>query len=222
MTFAVNVGAAGPESTSATDADAKHCQWDDFIDGNARISAADVKNSAGPRVHFMKFDAHCANGPERACRDRGYLVPGDSVAIAKHYAGLACVWFNRRNVNDEIVGWLPQTALDESKPRAAPPTSSWVKEWSRYIASGNESKITITLAPDGRSLRVAGFAEWMSGGATEPHTGEFEGSAQAQGNQLTIHDNGCVVEMFLLGDDHLFVRDHFDCGGMNVTFRGLY
>lgn len=219
--MALNASAVEPAPTSAAKEPA-HCTWDDFIDGDARLSVADVKKAAGPRVHFLKVDASCPKGATGACRAGGYLVPGDTVAIAGHHAGLACAWFNRRNVNDEVVGWLPETALDESPPPSAPALSSWVKEWSRYIASGNESSIAITLDADGHSLHVKGSAEWMGGGATEPHLGEFEGSAQPQGNRLKIGDDGCIVELFLLSEGNLFARDHFNCGGMNVTFRGLY
>jgi hypothetical protein len=224
LAFASQAHAQDAQQTSPAGApgEATHCGWDDFMTGQTPIRVAQVKKSAGPRVHFRKDDAHCAKGVQRPCQDRAYLVPDDTVAVAGHRASLACVWFNRRNVNDEIVGWLPADALDELPVPTAPALSSWTKEWSRFIALGNESSITITLAADGHALHAKGFAEWMGGGATEPNMGEFEGSALPQGNHLTVNDNGCVVEMFLLSDSDLFVRDHFDCGGMNVTFRGLY
>ena len=199
-----------------------HCAWDDFMYGEAKISVGEIRKSAGPRVHFLKYAGHCGKDPQHACPDRAYLVPGDAVAIAKHHDTLACAWYNRTQVNDEVVGWLPQSALEETAPPEAPALANWTKAWSRFISLGNESNVTITRDADGNSLHVVGSAEWMGGGATEPHLGEFEGSAQPQGNRLVIHSNVCVVEMFLLDDYHLFARDHFDCGGMNVTFRGLY
>lgn len=224
LAFTIQAHAQDARKTSPAGApgEAMHCRWDDFMTGQTPIRVAQVKKSAGPRVHFRKDDTQCAKGVQRPCQDRAYLVPDDTVAVAGHRAGLACAWFNRRNVNDAIVGWLPADALDELPLPAAPALSSWIKEWSRFIALGNESSITITLTADGHALHAKGFAEWMGGGATEPHIGEFEGSALPQGNHLTVNDNGCVVEMFLLSDYDLFVRDRFDCGGMNVTFRGLY
>ena len=93
------------------------------------------------------------------------------------------------------------------------------------MAPGNEANLTVSLEPDGQSLHVVGAAEWMSRAmeSSGPHTGEVDGSGRPQGNRLVVGDAGaCVLELYLLGEDTLFAVDHHSCGGMNVTFDGLY
>jgi hypothetical protein len=203
----------------------RQCDYGDFM-SSAHLQVASVREGVGRRVHFFRSSATCPEGAAPECSDKAYLVPKDTVAVAKHRAGFACAWYQRKNVNDRIVGWLPAAALEESAPPSAPPLSAWVSEWSRFVTLGNEARLTITLEPDGRSLRVTGEAEWMSTTTKDavPNLGGVSGVGRPEGNRLIIQDEGgdCGLELFLLDTGALFAREHHHCGGMNVTFEGLY
>ncbi len=55
------------------------------------------------------------------------------------------------------------------------------------------------------------------------HTGEVEFEAAPNGNFLTLEENEdlCSVTLRLVGD-YLVVSDNLKCGGVNVTFNGVY
>jgi hypothetical protein len=223
LLLAVLCAGSGPGAFAA---DERGCDSADFTTSPAPApQLATVRSGAGARVHFFRGGGSCPEGPAAECRQKAYLVPGDSVAVAQHRTGFACAWYQRSNVNDAIVGWLPVKALEETKPPSSPPLAAWVREWTRFVASGNEATIQITRDPDGRSLRVAGEAQWMSSGMKDsgPNLAEVSGVGRPEGNRLVIHGEGdCVLELYLLDTGSLFVRDGFRCGGMNVTFSGLY
>jgi hypothetical protein len=209
---------------TALPAEERECEPGDFTSTSApHLTLAEVRDGAGRRVHFFRGGGRCPDGPAAECRNKAYLVPGDTVVVAQHRGGFACAWYQRSTVNDAVVGWLPARALEELRPPADPPRSAWVREWSRFAGPGHEATLTIRLDPDGQSLRVVGEAQWTSAGASGPHLGEVDGTARPQGNRLVIQGGGdCVLELFLLGDGALFARDGHRCGGMNVTFDGLY
>ena len=214
--------------THAADAPttAEHdCNFADFTPETAdQLRAATVKADTGARVYFSKGGGDCP-GDSKSCRDKRYLVAGDQVVLTKRLHGFACAWYERKNVNEYIVGWLPTKALDEIEAPASPPSSAWIREWSRFVALGNQATLTISADAGGDSLHIVGEALWLSSAsAAGPHTGEFDGVGKPRGNHLSVKDNDgeCVLDLFLLDDNVLFVQSHGICGGMNVRFDGLY
>jgi hypothetical protein len=117
---------------------------------------------------------------------------------------------------------------------AAPVKSAdWLGKWSRV-----EAGITVTAGAAG-ALRITGDATF---GTKDPdrvrrgavNTGAIEGDVTPAGDRLSfaIGDNatlpvneggefGCRVWMRRIGP-WLIVDDNNNCGGANVTFRGIY
>jgi len=107
--------------------------------------------------------------------------------------------------------------------------ADWSGDWKRV-----EAEIKITNS--GGSLRAEGNATF---GALDPsrvkrgavNLGDFSGPLVLQGGQATFSDKdidpkkpddfGCRLRMARAAD-FLFVQDNMQCGGMNVSFSGLY
>jgi len=53
------------------------------------------------------------------------------------------------------------------------------------------------------------------------HEGAVEGEAQTNENRLHITEGACEVDLALIGG-FLNVQDNRECGGMNVTFTGVW
>jgi hypothetical protein len=92
-----------------------------------------------------------------------------------------------------------------------------------------ESDITIKPGAKPGTLSISGDATW---GGFDPervkkgavHTGEIAGLASPSGPTLAFDDatdSDCKLWMHRLGP-YLLVSDSYNCGGMNVTFWGVY
>jgi len=181
-----------------------------FADDQKDLRPARVGGSAPAALYKDSTKGCPQKGPE--CRTTSALAPGTEVLVSKINGGFACVWQSH-----DVVGWLPAAAVG---PAVAfdrnPPLSSWGGEWRFF-----DNSVTITPAPDGRRLHVAGQAFWH--GINSTHDGSIEFDAAPSANHLSDRDkdSGCEVQMTLVGR-RLIVSDNRRCGGMNVTFAGVY
>lgn len=190
-----------------------------------------------PRVFFVRG---AEGGPEcpaetPACRAASFVVPGDVVLVAGQEGRFACVAFaNAKGVN--TLGLLPAATLSPvtDAPDGPGHEESWLGTWSRI-----EATIAIKPAASG-ALTVHGDATW---GGEDPvrvrnggvHTGEVGGTASpdaagvlefADGDKATLPYNPadkmlCSIRMLRRGP-YLVVSDNMACGGLNVSFAGLY
>ena len=179
-----------------------------------------IKADAG-KVFFRKNGDRKNTCPSAApqCQDKAYLVPGDLVVLGAKRGEFVCVDYD--NGKGSRGGWLPSAAL-EPAPLANDP-AAWVGGWKRV-----EADITIEKTKDG--LKASGEATY---GSLDPervkrgavNLGSFSGSLALKDGQGRIVDDdsisGCNVKLARAGD-FLFVRDNNVCGGMNVSFSGLY
>lgn len=190
--------------------------------------------AASPRSYFIK-DASSAKGcpgPSDACRDKSYLVPGDRVVAGAVQGAFTCVDYVGAGGSDRA-GWI---ATADLKPEPAPPVAAadWLGRWHR-----DEADITIKPA-DGKRLLVHGDATF---GAHDPgrvkrggvNVGEIAGRVAPDGADLAFDmqsdavtlpvekgdEADCKVWMRRLGP-YLIVSDDRNCGGMNVSFDGIY
>lgn len=193
------------------------------------------------RVHFIENlstkKTFCPADTE-ACRRKGFVVPGDTVLAGVTANGLTCVSYiapNAKRVKDEFPetsGFLPASALVE-QPQAALTFDDWFGTWTRSA----EGEIDIMRSPDGK-LKILGSATF---GAKDPrrvkvgavNMGELDGEALPKGNMLALgpgYDgtkpfgddrSECRARLRLFGR-YLVVEDNLACGGMNVSFTGIY
>ena len=185
------------------------------------------------RVSFVR-DAEGSNGCPNttdACRDRAYLVPGNQVIAGVVSKGFTCVDYVGAK-GDDRAGWVPSASVER---QSAPPIdgADWIGTWTR-----TEATVTIKSAGGGR-LKLSGDATY---GALDPdrvkrgaiNTGEFEADTMAGGANLAfdVADQRTLpVDKGDEGDSkmwtrrlgpYLLVDDNNACGGLNVTFRGIY
>jgi hypothetical protein len=193
-------------------------------------------NDLFPRVNFVKRSVIQKGCPSSrsGCRDKAYLIPGDEVVIIGAKDDFVCASYAGAK-GGVTEGWLPRAAVTIVSELPAMGAEEWVGRW----ISGPEQTIMIASSSQMGRLTIKGEASW---GASDPrrvargavHVGELDGEAAALGADLSfgMGENGplpfdeaddvdCKVQMRRLGP-YLLVKDNGMCGGMNVTFTGLY
>lgn len=179
---------------------------------------AKIKGKKGERVYFYGEENDCPNG--KNCRLKSYLIPGDEVIVSRNFGKWSCSWYQPKR-GAETVGWLETENLEFSELSQNPETKDWLGEWNY----GRESSITIAKSKKSGFFDVKGNSFWNGGGGNV-NVGEIEESVSADGNILKIGEKdteeyACKVTMRLLGR-FLVVSDNLNCGGLNVTFSGVY
>jgi hypothetical protein len=196
------------------------------------VSLATVKG--GRRTYFISQSTETlpdCPSDSSACRLKAYLVPGDVVLARSSVGKFRCVTF-RSVEGTGTNGFLPKDALID-EPLASPTPNDWAGKWVR----DKEASITITVKGD--ALAVKGDATF---GGSDPeriergavNIGEIEEMAAPRGNLIAIGSdydgmmkptmleaNDCRVRLRLFGR-YLAVDDNGGCGGLNVSFTGVY
>ena len=204
--------------------------------GNCTGVGFDVKRplvvstvTAKPRANFVKSaweDAACP-ADSADCQRKAYLVPGDLVLTGAVLGPYTCVAYQspRARKPDWTSGWMQSLALSPVAPMASPRLSDWIGTWSH---PGGE--ITIARGKDG-ALKIDG--EHFYSGVQNVQTGGIDAEAvKPDGGILAFADDGrvafdkaeegsCRVRMQRLRE-YLVVEDDGGCGGVMVTFTGLY
>ncbi len=181
---------------------------------------------------------HCPAEVDR-CQLKAFLVPGDLVLAGPAMDSFICAHFiapNARLVKEqfrETIGFLPLSELKEI-PRSSNAGSAWLGTWRR------SAEAEIKIEPEaGGKLKILGSATF---GALDParvrrgavNLGELEGTvAQPRTNVIAIGDGWDGSQP--MGDDrsecrarlrlfapYLVVEDNGGCGGINVSFTGVY
>ncbi|HEY0116443.1 MAG TPA: hypothetical protein VGB54_12055 [Allosphingosinicella sp.] len=214
--FAIMIGAAATPA-AAQSVDDGFCRNGSFPKAQATFGFATVTGSG--RLHFLEDMDGCPNA-ERRCRGSSYVVPGDRVVTGRSQGNYVCAYFPSRGGG--TAGWVERVRLRSLRTDPAPPLSAWAGTWSD---EGGNPTIRIT-ARRGR-LQGSGTAywpgppgstDWPAGGV---HQGAFEGELVRRGNRARHADDGCEIDFVLLGD-MLLAGDNNSCGGMNVSFTGVY
>lgn len=182
--------------------------------GPAAQSFGLAKIVGAPKVYLKNCPpgaADCTELPKTP-----YVIPGDEVIVGGRAGNAVCV--AKPNRLGDTAGWVTEYQVElETAPPA--PVSAWVGHW---VQPGGD---TIDLKSKGAGLAVSGNACWPSctGKTTYgPHVGDLEGAATPAGGRLAIgSDDDCEAQMWLVGA-YLVVFDNMGCGGMNVTFTGVY
>jgi hypothetical protein len=199
--------------------------------GSTKLALARVLPNTG-RVQFRT--APDCNDSTAGCVRRGYVVSGNELIATVRSGNRLCVVFVAPN-GSEFWGWLPVQALAVSTPAVR--LIDWAGRWKQI-----EAAIEIVPTRNG-ALSIKGDATF---GASDPdrvrrgavNTGEIAATISPTGNMLdfAMHDGGgatrtvpwssaaeydCAVRMQRVGQ-WLVVDDNNNCGGLNVTFRGIY
>jgi hypothetical protein len=177
------------------------------------IHLAKATPDATGKVHFRNDDsAKCP--ADASCAEKAYVVAGDQLLASKEYGGWVCAWYFSKK--HEYVGWIRPT-VSTPLPAHPPALADWKGDWTGW------ADVTLEPKPDG-SIYVTGTAIW-SGGNGNVHDGELDDTAKPVGNRLEIGDAkeeyACHVVFQLIGG-YLLANDSGYCGGVNVSFSGVY
>jgi hypothetical protein len=194
-------------------APANLCRNGGFASDAKEFRAARVRGPRGSRAYFYGEDEGCP-GPEAKCRQKTYVVSGDALVVSRAYGDYVCAWFQPAR-GYETVGWLRSDRLELSGPDADPAPARWLGEWALH-----ENSLSIRRGAKAGELRVEGSAVWHGIG-DNVHVGEVAASAAPVGASLTLEDDICKLTLRLVGD-FLVADDNGECGGVNVTFDGVY
>ena len=163
----------------------------------------------------------CPRADNPKCLQNAAVRRGDRVLLSKTFNGFACAWHQRR-YGREQVDWLPLNRLAIQDPDPNPPLERWLGLWR---AAGEP--LTLRPGPTPGTIQVDGQAFWPGPNLPNTHFGQLQGSARPVQNTLHIEDftepEGvrCKARLTLVGD-WLVVSDNHHCGGLNVTFDGVY
>ena len=157
--------------------------------------------------------------PEGAnCRRKAYLVPRNEVIVNRVRNAFACVWYSPMKGNP-TVGWLKASELSIFTPPKIIGTKAWLGEW---VYEGNGIEFTDNKLAG--FLNVTGNATWKGLG-DNVHVGEIDGRYGPLDGVINYSDGDdeydCKITMRRIGN-YLIVADNLKCGGVNVTFSGVY
>jgi hypothetical protein len=192
--------------------------------------------SKDARLHFIASKSErmpACPSAESACTLKAYVVPGDEVLVDATEAPYLCAFF-KSQTGRETRGWLPRAAL-QIAPSEGAPARQWAGKWQR------DREAQIVIASHSDEVEVSGDALWGSydrqrvrRGAV--HVGELSGNGRPRGQTLAIgYDpdksgfppgkdlppEDCAAKLELYGR-YLVVEDNLGCGGLNVSFTGIY
>ena len=170
---------------------------------------------------WTKEGPHCPS-LDPNCRQPSFLIEGDKVVVNEIDGDFACAnYVNNKGVN--LANWLPLKSLARTsmEPR-------WEGRWKTYDGSAS-----LEIIAQGSRLIVNGNAQYESG--TTVNTGDFVGEGDPMmsemsfgydGGRIMRHDDAarsgnCAVRLRQLGP-YIAVLDNGACGGLNVSFNGLY
>ncbi len=175
----------------------------------------------GRKVSFFSEPVACKGAEPCASRRKAYLVENDAVALSRDNLaknGFLCVSY-RSAKGGTTVGWMQAAELSEdvlSVPKGAKSPGAKAVEWAgRWEQQSAELRIA-AQGPQG--IRVTGEAQ------SGANTGEFEATYTVSGPLAAPPkgpEDGCEVTLRLF-NNALFARDNGRCGGMGVSFGGLF
>lgn len=187
------------------------------------------------RVPFVKGTSGGKGcpGPDPACREKAFLVPGNTVILGAARPGFVCATYVGKTGATRS-GWVADKAVAAAPAAPAPSLADWTGTWT-----APEQTVVIRPGKAAGTLAVRGDATF---GSQDPdrirrgtvNVGQVEGETAPKGADLafTMGDKGtlpfsagdpgdCRLRLTLL-PPYLLSEDNHACGGMNVTFTNLY
>ncbi|MDH3495028.1 MAG: DUF3298 and DUF4163 domain-containing protein [Acidobacteriota bacterium] len=203
------------ESASYIDGSpAKFCRSGRWTVLDTEYKLASVKGRKNTRAYFYGDEGSCPFGKD--CKHGAYVVAGDELIVQREYGDFSCVWYQPAK-GSETVGWVRSDQIETRVDPSRPPRS-WVGDWNHA-----SNQIMIKQSPS-EKLHVYGTAIWQGMG-DNVHIGEIDYLDFPDVDVLRVGDGpgkyDCRVRLRRLGR-YLLVDDNLQCGGVNVSFNGVY
>lgn len=193
----------------------------DSEDLRVELRMGKIKGVKNLRAYFYEGDYDNPNGKLR--RLKSFLVTDDEVLIAREYGDFACAWYQPKK-GKETIGWIPRSKLNVLKTDKDPSINMWLGDWIQ----GKRSFFEIKRNKKEGYLIIIGDSTWTNSyGAI--HIGNLDDKGEVVApfrNEFVIEDEdesdiGCQIRAKMIGR-FLIVVDNKRCGGLNVTFDGVY
>jgi hypothetical protein len=211
--FTLSVMLAAVALPSLALAQSSSCGPYDF-DAYAQAQVMTLKASSPKQpVHFQSEAKACPAKGACSWKQRSYLIQADTVLAGPEQNGFRCAYFVTAK-GKPMAGFLPSANLEPAKAAKTLDLAFLTGQWV-----GGDSDITFTAAANGQV-----HAEGLSTYVTEltANTGDFSGDVKPGGEELRFgSEDECLVTLQRRGP-YLLVSDNLQCGGVNVSFRGLY
>jgi hypothetical protein len=199
-------------------ADTELCRNGSFPEQAVSFGLAKVVGA--PRI-YLRSDMPPCPDDSTACRGRAYVVPGNRVLTGPTSGSYVCALFP--DGNGGSAGYVRRDEIAPQPVAADPPLAAWAGKWRNFDNS-------IALRVDGNALTASGSAYWPSANPSPrtrpggPNLGNMGGTATPKGNVVVFADDdpaACRITLTLL-PPFLLAVDNRNCGGMNVSFTGVY
>ena len=194
------------------------CRQGSFPSESEEYQIARVNGSAKEKAYFHDDTRDdCPAG--KGCQSKSYLVPEDEVLISRILnSDWGCAWYTPKK-GSPTIGWISMRRLDFLPGGLNLIAQDWLGKWKYF-----DNSIVITKGGGGE-LDVKGNALWRGLG-DNVHIGELDQKAKPTGNILKLGENetseyDCKATLRLVGK-YLIASDNMNCGGVNVTFSGVY
>lgn len=212
IVIAIFVGLAGAQIPGNPDS---WCREGFFTRDSKEFKLGRVRGNAQRKAFIWSGEG---NPWREDSKPSGWLVGGDQLVINRDREGYSCVWFISKTGRSTI-GWVMTSNLLSPQVKFDASTRAWRGEWT-YGNNGIE--FTEDKLPG--NLNVTGNATWI-GLNDNVHVGEIDGRYEPKNGVINYSDGedefDCKITMRLLGS-YLIVADNLKCGGVNVTFSGIY
>ena len=199
-------------ATARAQGDEQSCRNGLFPTSEAKIGRAQV---IGKGRLVLLDDAPGCPAQTTKCRANTTSVAAGAELLTGHRLGAYVCAFDPVKDN---AGYVESARLKPLPVDASPPLKAWVGAWRQY-----DDKIELTAK--GASLVVSGEAYWPSAHAANANEGDLSGTATPKGAVVVFADSSdpdaCRATLRLVGDV-LVAADNQNCGGMNVSFSGVY
>jgi hypothetical protein len=202
--------ALAPTAACAVERDS-YCRNGLFPIETASPALARVVGSG--RSYFLG-DGNGCPGAAAKCRQKAYVVAGDTLLTGKRQGAFVCVFFP--TMQGGTAGWMSAARLKPLPVDKNPPVSAWVGHWKLW-----DNEIDIGSGRTG--LTVTGSAYWpakVPQGGYDVHEGSISGALRQRGNHS--REPECNVTFSLVGDFLVAADPDGRCGGLNVNFTGVY
>jgi len=179
-----------------------------------------VKASPGEqRAWLYKKTQPCPKEKPCGSRQKAFLVSGDVVFAGPANRGFRCAYYGRAN-GKIIAGFIP---IDNLKALTEDPSMSI----DFVIGTWNYENDSIGIKAAAAAGQVSGDGQASYQTAETVNEGEFSAQAPLAAGQKELvfkegdDESSCVVKLHRRGP-YLVASDNGYCGGLNVSFDGIY
>ncbi len=162
--------------------------------------------------------------PEKeSCIQKSYLVNKDKVLTAHPEGDWVCIYYLGKK--SDLAGWVQKNKIAIEAYERNPEIKSWQGKWAS-VGGKDANVLNIEALPSGM-LHIVGNASWYGGknsyGGEIIHIGEADFTVKPNGNLVVTEESEdlCQINLQLFGY-YLVSTDNNKCGGVNVSFSGIY